>query len=88
MIVPYKGEHVQVTGCALNDKYNMKAIGGATRKVPRTDNNSKEGVPGKTRSGTLGKKNYTYCSEQISRMQIFYCSHMNRSTGLFARSTF
>lgn len=27
IIVPYKGEHVQVTGRLLNEKYNMKAVG-------------------------------------------------------------
>jgi len=27
IIVPYKGEYIQLTGISLNDKYNMKAIG-------------------------------------------------------------
>ena len=31
IIVPYKGEHVQVAGRLLNEKYNMKAVG--TRRV-------------------------------------------------------
>lgn len=28
IIVPYKGEYVQVAGRMLNEKYNMKAVGG------------------------------------------------------------
>jgi len=29
--VPYKGEYIQVTGKPLNERYNMKAVGGAER---------------------------------------------------------
>lgn len=33
IIVPYKGEYIQVAGRALNEKYNMKAIGSIARRV-------------------------------------------------------
>ena len=32
IIVRYKGEYIQVSGQALNEKYNMKALGGPVRK--------------------------------------------------------
>ncbi len=31
IIVPYKGQYIQVTGKPLNERYNMKAVGGADR---------------------------------------------------------
>lgn len=31
IIVPYKGEYIQVAGRLLNEKYNMKAVGGSRR---------------------------------------------------------
>jgi hypothetical protein len=99
IIVPYKGEYIQVAGRPLNEKYNMKAVGGLIRRT-QTDsqlheegttqgsNHTNPNIPPlqKGGSGRLLGKAYHYSTDHLHRMQIFYCSATNRNPGLFARS--
>ena len=71
----------------------MKAVGTLAKKV-HTETQSFESsthqgttTQQKTKS-TMNQifKSYTYSTEYIHRMQIFYCSAMNRAPGLFANS--
>ena len=34
------------------------------------------------------KNNYSYSSELINRFQMLYCTHTNRNSGLFRKSTY
>lgn len=43
--------------------------------------------PKKNTSLSLISKCYTYSTDHIHRMQIFYCAAMNRYPGLFAKSS-
>jgi hypothetical protein len=35
-----------------------------------------------------GKNNYSYSTKVLNRFQMLYCSHTNRNSGLFRKSTF
>lgn len=95
LVVPYQGEYIQVAGRMLNERFNMKAIG--ARRQP---NESAQDLKAKEAGEQYNPlkppppivkimkytKSFTYSTFPINRFQIFYCSDMNRSPGLFARS--
>ena len=95
LIVPYQGEYIQVAGRMLNERFNMKAIG-ARRQANESGQDLKAKETGELNNPLKPPppivkvmkytKSFTYSTFSINRFQIFYCSDMNRSPGLFARS--
>ena len=80
----------------------MKAVGTVARKVHTetqsfdeaihpTNNQANSTNQQQSRTNFMSNpakfKSYTYSTQYIHRMQIFYCSAMNRAPGLFASST-
>lgn len=64
IIVPYKGEYIQVAGRALNEKYNMKAVGGIPRKVTTETQQTQEDT-----AQTQGQTSTTSQSQQSTLPQ-------------------
>lgn len=56
----------------------------AQKPVPSTTNGAQTG----NFQNRMIPRSYSYSSEHLHRMQMFYCSAMNRLPGLFAKSKF